>query len=149
MRALTTSATCGPSAPERSCAFRALTEHPVPASRGRKSPPTGELLVMQPRHSLLPQGHSLFKVGQRELAFKGPDRRVQVRGKDVRQSQWEYGCLSGTIRVCFEGLVSGIFSRKFPVIEERMSILETSCYALFSLCLDCLEQGLAHNRHSV
>lgn len=44
----------------------------LPAEEG-KYPPRGELWVLQPRHSLLPQGHSLFKVGDRELALKGPE----------------------------------------------------------------------------
>ena len=38
--------------------------------------------------------HSLFKAGERKLTFTRPDRRVDVREKDRRQSQREYGHLS-------------------------------------------------------
>lgn len=62
-------------------AFRELTVRktyyaPSAASRGRKGPPTGKILVQWPKHSLPPQGHSLFK-GERELAFKGPERSAR------------------------------------------------------------------------
>lgn len=73
-------------------AFRELTvckTHYAPsaASRGRKGPPTGKILVQWPKHSLPPQGHSLFK-GERELAFKGPERSAGQRNRYKTITVW-------------------------------------------------------------
>lgn len=70
-------------------AFRVLTVCKTHSLRTRclqqrkeKSPHWGESSLV-PRHGLSPYGHPLFKVGEREVALKEPDRRGDV-GKKIQ-----------------------------------------------------------------